>query len=151
MEIRLANVRDIEKMLPMCSAMHAESRYRIYHYSQEKMKTLIERMTTDDDSIVLVTERNGETIGMFLATIGTHFFGDDRYSSDGLLYVVPEHRGTKAAKNMVTYYVLWAKSKGVSDIRIGDTTNNNPEQNEKFYQESGFIRIGGNFLYEGGE
>jgi GNAT superfamily N-acetyltransferase len=90
-----------------------------------------------------------EIQGLFIGSIGTHYFGNSTHSSDKAIYVRPENRNGSIGLKLVKHYVELAKKIGVDDIRIGNTSGVEIKKVWKLYERIGFKLIGAEFSYEG--
>jgi GNAT superfamily N-acetyltransferase len=124
--------------------MHEESpRYSKLQYSEKKMRRFLDTLIRDQLGIVILSDH-----GMFVGVANRPYFGDDLCSQDMLLYVLPQYRGSMEATRLLKAYVAAAKSLGVKDIGIGNSTLVNTDRVEKFYERMGFRRTGANFVLE---
>src|SRR5690606_41625804 len=81
--------------------MHAESpRYRTLTYDPVKVAGIALHLIYDPAAQVQVAEQDGQLIGMLAGMVVQHFFGDDYYATDYVLFVRPEHRGSSAAPRL---------------------------------------------------
>lgn len=119
--IRKANVADIEMILSMARDMHAESpRYRVLGFNESKVGELAFAIISNPQAGgVLVAEKENKLVGMFAFHIGQHFFSDDRFASDIVMYIKPEHRSSSIFPRLVTAFEVWADEHGVKEKLLG--------------------------------
>lgn len=119
--IRRAVSSDIPAIIGMAQDMHAESpRYRTLGFSAEKVSTLALALIRNGmPGGVLVAEREGWLVGMFAFHVGQHFFGDDTFASDIVMYVSPEHRSGSIFPRMVLAFEAWADEYKVKEKLLG--------------------------------
>ena len=85
----------------------------------------------------------GETcIGFVAAIVDSFFFSDYVRATDLGFYILPEHRGGKAAFELLRAIEAWAKEQGVSEIYMGHSVGGKIEEMKKFYIHNGY-KIGG--------
>jgi GNAT superfamily N-acetyltransferase len=143
-DIRRATAADFPALVEMGRDMHAESpRYRGMSYDAAKVAELAKRLADMKDiAILLVAERAGEVIGMFVALIAERWFSQDRYITDLTVYVKPEYRGGSAFYRLVKAFEDWAEKQGVQDIAIGVSTEIHAERTVRAYQQLGYRLAG---------
>lgn len=105
----------------MARDMHAESpRYRDLGFSAEKVNALaLVLIRMPGQGGVLVAEADGKIVGMFAFHVGQHFFSDDTYASDVVMYLRPEHRGGSLFPRLVKAFEAWADEYGVKEKLLG--------------------------------
>ncbi|MGC5743181.1 GNAT family N-acetyltransferase [Chryseobacterium sp. NFX27] len=92
-----------------------------------------------EEALVLVTEEENEIIASGYALVkkpGNNYSNFDRYAYLGFMYVKPEHRGKGVNKLILNELISWAKSKGMSEIRLDVYSQN--ESAVKAYEKGGF-------------
>lgn len=141
--VRKATHEDVPRLVQLGVAMHAESRYSAFQINTEKGAQFFHAMIDDPNAIVLV---DGEPLcAMFVGYVQPFWWGDELESFDIILYVLPERRGGAYAARLVTTYAKEAQKRGVSDMKIGQTTGLDSERTGLFFQRMGFAPIGSSF------
>ncbi|MCC7063242.1 MAG: GNAT family N-acetyltransferase [Planctomycetes bacterium] len=146
-DIRKLEERDIEEVLVMARAMHAEApEYRDMDFSDEKVRRMLRTMCgtllVPSSLCALVAEEGGKLIGMMGGFAVEHFFGHDKTASDYVLYVAPEHRRGTTAVRLIRQFEKWAVAQGVRTIIPGVTTGTNNEVASGLYAKLGYERNG---------
>ena len=105
----------------MGAAMHAESpRYRTLDFDEEKLFNLAQYLiVTPSAGGTLVAESQGRIAGMLAFAVGEFYFGKDKYASDVVMYLKPEHRGGSLFPRMVAAFEKWADEFGVKEKQLG--------------------------------
>lgn len=67
---------------------------------------------------------------------------------DTILYVKPEHRGSKAAYLLMKAWEEWAKSKGAAEVQISIASGIHEEKSISFFKKLGYSYIGQQFRKE---
>lgn len=132
----------------MGRAMHAESRYRRLSWNEGKVEALFRKILLSPNGIFLVSENKTGLTGFLFGSVAEYYFSDDKYAFEFVLYVKPEHRGSRGAIELTKAYIEQATSLGAREIHIENTTMVETERTEKFFERMGFRLIGGNFIME---
>lgn len=141
--IRVMESKDIADVMNLAKAMHGESPfYSQYPFSEEKVHRLCEVFVTNPDWFAAVAELEGTVIGFIAVTIVPTFFGDARFIEDISFYVDPKFRGSSAALRLVLAVEAWGLENNVEAIRIGVTTQTNPETAGNFFLRLGYQETG---------
>lgn len=143
MTIREATQDDIEAIINMGEAMHAESpRFAPYPFSRGKAERLARSLICDADGILLVAERDDELIGMMAGLVTEHFFSSAACATDFVLYVQPGLRGGSAAPRLIQTFEEAAKARGAADVAPGISTGVAPDQTRALYEKLGYTAVG---------
>jgi GNAT superfamily N-acetyltransferase len=140
---------DIQTLVEMGAKAHKESAYNVMSYSPERCIDLGKQILTHPDFMLCsVVEKNEQIIAFLMAECCPAYFSDEKTASDLLVYVLPEHRGSRAFLLLCLDYVAWAKRQGAKIIFLSNTTGYEPEKVGKLYQQLGFEQIGGIYRME---
>jgi GNAT superfamily N-acetyltransferase len=138
-EIRRATAADVEALVAMGRALHAESpRYRDMPLDEGKLRRLADACIAIDDAAVLVAVAAGEVVGMFVGSVQERWFGPDRYATDLTVYVKPAHRGGSAFHRLAKAFEAWARERGVTEIDIGVSTDVHTDRTVCAYERMGY-------------
>ena len=91
------------------------------------------------DAILIVAEENHEIVGSVYALIKKSekdYNNFKNYAYLGFMYVKPEYRGKGINKIITDELLNWAKSKGISEVRLDVYAQN--ESAIKAYEKAGF-------------
>lgn len=69
-------------------------------------------------------------------------------AAEWLLYVKPEHRGTRLAWRMVERFQELARLRGAKTLYVGSSTGINDEGVRKLYERMGFQSVGSSLMKE---
>lgn len=141
-EIRRATAGDVDALVEMGRALHAESpEYRDEPFEPEVLrKWLHARLVTTllaDDNAVFVALVAGEIVGVLVAIIVPRWFNSRRIAAELTLYVAPAHRGGRAFPRLVEAYKAWAEGEGATRAALGISTGIHPERTVRAYQRLG--------------
>jgi len=140
--IREALMHDVPHLLPIAREFHAESRHRVFPFSEEKVTRIFTGCIGGPGGIAYVAEHGGETIGFAVGEICPHPMFDTLMAFEYGIYVLPAHRGRMHGFSLMRAYVQAARARGVSDINAGITTAISPERTARLYERIGMFPIG---------
>jgi len=158
--IRRLEERDVEAVLELGSAMHAESVYAGCEFDLVKLAQLADVILrgapigAPEGLACFVAEsdhpdHHGQLVGMFVATCQPMWFGNDRIAGDLAFYVTPARRGGAAALLLVKQFEAWAR--GPAEARWlapGISTRVDVERTREFFHRLGYRPWGERFLKE---
>jgi GNAT superfamily N-acetyltransferase len=148
--IRLArDEADIAAMIEMGRALHTESRFRVYPYDEARLRQAGHLALTKGNPGAIMAELNGAPIGMAVVVAGEHFFSAAKTATAQLLYVAPDHRGSRAAILLLKALRRWAHEAGVADLHVNNTTAIDAARTDRFLRKMGFRQTGRNYVLEG--
>lgn len=141
--IRRAGRPDIPAIISMARDMHQESpRYRTLGFDAEKISALaLHLMLTPGAGGVLVAEKGDKIVGMFAFHVGQHFFSNDTFASDVVMYVRPEHRSGFIFPRMVKAFEAWADEYLVAEKLLGVSAEIDSQQTIAVLERMGYARV----------
>lgn len=128
--------------------MHGCTDFSAFRFSPEKAITGIVAWILN--SKVLVAERDGDIVGVLIASTRDSWFSEDRFISEELVYVVKRARGGRTAYMLMREFINWARGSGARHVRAGVSTGVGATA-ERLYQHFGMTHTGGNFSLHLGE
>lgn len=148
--MRRATHADVPRLVEIGAVMHAESRFNRFALNLKKGEQFFHAVIDNQNSIFLV---DGTPIhAMFIGYVQPFWWGDELESFDLLLFVLPEKRGKGySAARLVSGYLQIAESMGVSDIKIGVSTEVEAERTCKFFERMGFEPMARGFAIAGND
>ncbi|NQV79113.1 MAG: GNAT family N-acetyltransferase [Alphaproteobacteria bacterium] len=145
MRVRAAVGSDVPALMALGRVMHNESRYSDLPFEALRVGFSLHRWIIMDDNRVAVAEAQGRMVGAMVSAIGTWYFHGGKQASDLALFVLPEHRGSRAALLLVRDFLDWAAASGCIEATIATSTGINPETAGRFLERTGFEACGGVF------
>lgn len=143
LRVRQATEDDRLSLFKLCVHMHKETDFSHLQLNPEK---LIHQLGAwIHDRVALVADNEGELIGMMFATVAPPWWSDEPFVTEDLLYVLPEHRGGRAAYMLIRELVHWTKKQGMKHIRTGVSTGTGRGA-ERLYEHFGFNYVGSNYV-----
>jgi GNAT superfamily N-acetyltransferase len=147
--IRPATIDDVPRLVELGAQMHAESRYRVLAFAEDKVTELYTDLIEHPDALIMVSERAGIIIGMIVARIHAPYFSRDLASGDLHLYIQPAHRGGLSGPRLIAAYMHWAKARGAKMIDLGNSARICDTALARLYEYMGFEPVG--TLYQLGD
>lgn len=141
--IRGLKESDSDQIVELAKSEHNESYYNFLTFSEDKIRALIKTtIAMPDGTICYVAEEHGKIIGFICGYLIMYASTNDFFTQDLTIYVIPDKRGTLAAKKLIKYLECWAEMKGCKELALSITSNINTERTGKFYKLLGFSDIG---------
>lgn len=140
--IRPAEEKDIPILLEFGQKLHDETTYKHVTYSPERVEITIRTMI--QSGFAVVSEKNGEVVGVMLGDVYTPWYTTDSMGIDYTLYILPEHRNGIMAARMIKAFEKWCIAMGVKQIRPGIGTGDMSVA--KLYESLGYQSVGKWFL-----
>ena len=119
-----------------CMMMQESPRYQKYTYSPDKA-TLVAQILIEK-AFMWVAEINDEIVGFFAGSIDEQVLSRDTYSFDIGIYILPQHRGSRAFMRLVKAFETWSLTKGVKEICIGVSSEIAPDCVVRMYERLGY-------------
>lgn len=129
-----------DEFFELCQSMVAEAEFK----DAEPDKEIIWDMYSDSNGVVFLAEKDGKFIGFIAGVVQRYFFSKRQRACDMGFYVLPEHRGSRAAIRLIKTFEYWAQEMGVEEIAIGQTTAVDIEKTLRFYAHLGYKVVGFN-------
>lgn len=144
--IRSAEKTDLEGLVELGRQMHAESNYAPLTFSELIYRRFLETLIDHELGCVLVADRQGQVIGVYIGVVSNAFFSMDRIAQDVLLYVDPEHRGGMTAMRLIKAFEDWAAKQGAVQVRPGISVGGPIEVPARLYIAAGYQTAGYTFV-----
>lgn len=148
MKIRPFTHDDIPQLIALGRRAHEESEYRGLVFDEDKCRALCEAAISSDAFIAMVAVTEETITGILLAAVADAYFSTDKTAGDLLVYVPPEHRGTRSFYMLAVAYVVQAREKGARLIFLRSSTGIETEKTESLYRRLGFKKMGGIYRME---
>lgn len=153
MMIRNATFLDIPEILRLAEVYVHEEVEPIGHHSvvwePELMAHNLMQSIQGTEDIVLLAIEDGQILGYLWAA--SHLlapWSPVKVASDYLFYVVPKHRGSRAALRLIRAYQEWAVEADCVEVRLSSASGINTKRTERFYQLLGFAFYAGVFNHK---
>jgi GNAT superfamily N-acetyltransferase len=139
--VRLPDTR-FDEFFELVKSMVSEAEF----YEATPDKEIIWKTFKNPIVATFVAIKDDRIIGFIAGVIGPYFFSTRKRVSDIGFYVIPEHRGSRAALKLLAALEGWAKENKITDVCIGQTTAVNMEKTQQFYNRLGYRTVGFNTI-----
>lgn len=146
-KLRKATLQDIDSLLSLGFAMHAESpRFRRYAFLPERLRDNIAMVIGMELGFAQVAEQDGLIVGGMVAFAVPHFACDLLQACDLGIFIDEKHRGGTLAARLVRAYLKWADSVG-AEPTIGINTGVHPQRTAQLLEALGAKQSGTNWTW----
>ena len=135
----------IEELAPQ---IHAETRYSNTKLDFAKLEVWYNSQFNYDGVVIFFALEENKTIGVGAFVCHPHYWCSTMISSDLMVYVIPERRGSTAAPRLIKAYEEWASARGCTEITLGISSGIDVQRTSKFYKRLGYVPKATNFMKE---
>lgn len=143
MFVRLAIESDFDAIIAMARINAAESRPTLT-FNEQRVRAVLQRYIDKANPTFFVVEDRRDVIAFLQAGIYEFEAFDGQYTSQKVLFVRPDKRGTRASVLLMKQLVAWSEMLGVKEIVGGNDNGFNSERTARFLEHFGFTRVGFN-------
>lgn len=144
--IRGATMRDVDRIVQLGAAMHAESRYAIYPYDTGIAERLaVDHITDGLTRCCILSETDGTVTGMIGGQIAPMIFSPTQAAHDTIFYVDPTRRGSFDAIRLIRAFEGWAEAKGAAEITLATSTGLTVDRGAALFRRLGYAQVGSVF------
>lgn len=141
MFVRLAMDYDEAAFLQMAVA-NLEETLPGEPYNIGRLSATFRNGITRAQPTIFVVEQQRKVVGFAMAYICAFDYRDGHYITQRVIYVSPEHRGTRASVLLVRELVRWGQLIGAAKIDGGNDNSFNSDRTAAFLEHFGFKRVG---------
>ncbi len=141
MFVRLAIEKDREVYVELARQAVAESACHV-GFSDQKVRDTFQRYLSMAAPTIFVVESHRDIIGFLNATMSTYDFADGFYTTQEVMFVRPDKRGSRAAVLLVDEFVRWSDRLGALENTGGNDNGLFSESTARLLEHSGFQRVG---------
>jgi L-amino acid N-acyltransferase YncA len=141
MFVRLALETDIDDICEMARMNIEETRPEI-GYDDFKCRETCYRYLETAEPTIFVVEDKRKVVGFLLASIYEYRASAGLWTTQEVLFVRRESRGSRAAVLLMKHFVTWSERLGAKEIVGGNDNSFNSERTAKFLEHFGFERVG---------
>lgn len=126
---------ELSRMAVLESASHVG-------FSADKVReTFRKYLDTANPTIFFVEERR-DVLGFLMATMSGYRFADGFYTTQEVMFVRPDKRGSRAAVLLVKQFVTWSDKLGALENTGGNDNGLFTERTARLLESQGFERVG---------
>lgn len=137
---RLAVLDDLDQLLELGRLMFMESQYAKMEFDAEFCRLFIKQFICNDDSCIVVAEREGVILGGVLGTLTPFYFSPLLQAEISCFFVHPDRRGGIATLKLLHGFKTWAKNRGAVGVYT-QVVSGHPTAG-RFYAKMGFEPFG---------
>lgn len=141
MLVRLTIEADRAALVELCVQAVEES-VRGIPPDREIINETIDSSFATAEPTFFVVERQRELIGFMMASIGSYAFASGIFTTQQVMFVRPDMRGTRAAALLIRHLIAWSTRLGAKEITGGNNNGLYTEQTARLLEKHGFERVG---------
>ena len=139
--VRLVMTEDKDEMLAL-GKMQIEETLPHLTFERDVAEETFENSIKYADPTIFVAELDLKVIGYLVGLIQSYCFTSGIFVVQEVLYVHPDHRGTRAAASLVKAFIKWGQELEAREIIFGISNNFQPDRTAKFFELFGAKRCG---------
>lgn len=141
MFVRLGLESDEDTIVEL-TRMNVEETVPDVGFNPDKVRQVYRKYIATANPTIFVVEDRREVIAFLLATMSEYRFTDGLYTTQEVLFVRPDKRGTRAAVILVKQLIAWSEALGAKEITGGNDNSFQSERTAKFLEHFGFKNVG---------
>lgn len=138
---RLALESDFDEIVEMARYNAAETR-RGLTFNEDRCRATLRAYIDTANPTVFVAEHRREIYGFLQADFYEYRAFDGLFTSQEVLFVKPDKRGSRAAVVLMKHFIAWSEMLGAKEIIGGNDNEFNSERTAKFLEHFGFRSVG---------
>ena len=150
-EYREATLEDFNYIFDLGRLMHEESCYSHLEFSSKRLFEIMDMYIQDPDRVIFLAIRDGEALGLYAGFVSKYFFSEELVANDVAWFVLKDKRGSRIGLRVLDKFEEWAEGRGVSEVRLGFTTDINSEAFDSLMKKRGYNKVGSNYRLNGKE
>jgi len=141
MLVRLALESD-EDTFVYLSKMAVEESAPHVGFSDAKVRETFKKYLVTANPTIFLADHMNDVVGFLLATMSGYRFADGLFTTQEVLFVRPDKRGTRAAALLVGDFVAWSDRLGAIENTGGNDNRLFTETTAKLLKRYGFEQVG---------
>lgn len=127
----------------MAHRFHAASPYDDLTMDEDKVVELIDSFLNGDRNqrIVILALEDDQPIGMIAGVTSEMLFSRDKIASEMMWWIEPEHRGSRAALQLLDAYEFWAKKVGAKVVQLSSVDTEHADRLDRLYKKRGYYLV----------
>lgn len=147
--VRQATLLDLLVFAPL-AGRYAEEAKKHDNYPLDIEHTIANagRTVISEDGCLLLAYLDNEPVGLLWAHCHSLPWSKSKLAFDTILYVVPEHRKSRAGYKLMKHYEVWSKGRGAVECQISIASGITEEATINFYNRLGYYLVGSQYRKE---
>ena len=141
MFVRLAIESDEDAYIELARQAVMESARHI-GFNPDKVRLTFKSYIAKAHPTIFVAEHRRELVGFLNATMSEYTFADGLYTTQEVIFVRPDKRGTRAAVLLAREFVRWSDRLGALENTGGNDNGLLSENTARLLEHVGFVRCG---------
>ena len=141
MHVRLAVEADFPDIVEMAHLNMEETRSDLVYDENMAWATCYSYLDSAEPTI-FVCEDGSEVVGLTLSSIHGYRAAAGLFTTQEVLFVRPDKRGTRAAVLLMKNLIVWSQGLGAKEIIGGNDNDFNSDRTAAFLGHFGFVRVG---------
>jgi L-amino acid N-acyltransferase YncA len=142
MRVRLALESDARTIVDMARTNMEQTRSTLTFDEDRCLATIASYLHTASPTIWVAETKDGEVVGFLVADFYEYRAASGIFTTQEVLFVRPDKRGTRAAAILMKELVAWSQMLGAKEIVGGNDNEFNSERTARFLEHFGFERVG---------
>lgn len=138
---RLAIRSDEDAIIEMAAANIAETRPTL-EFDEARARATFRSYLERADPTFFVIDDKRDVIAMLACNFYEHRAATGLFTTQEVLYVRPDRRGSRAAALLMKQLIAWSTQLGATEIIGGNDNEFNSERTARFLEHFGFARVG---------
>lgn len=111
-------------------------------FSEEVTRETYRRYLATAHPTIFMAEQGRRVVGFMHATISAYNFSDGIYTTQEIVFVHPDKRGSRAAALLLSHFTRWSDGLGAIENTGGNDNDLTSERTAHFLERFGFKRVG---------
>lgn len=147
--IRKATLLDLLAFVPLGESYHGEAqKHGNFPLSLDQTLQNAATAIMREESVILLAFSDADPAGFLWGGCYALPWSDKKLAMDTLLYVKPEHRGTRVSFLLMQAWERWAKESGAVEVQISVASGIHEDKTIQFYERLGYKQIGTQYRKE---
>lgn len=142
MKVRLGLWSDIDALVELARLNAADS-CPYLTFNEDRVRATYQRyLATANPTFFFAVDDSGRTVGFLEATMQDYEFAVGFFTTQQVIFVHPDKRGTRAAALLVDMFTRWSDALGALENTGGNDNDLTSDRTARFLGRFGFQRVG---------
>ena len=141
--MEVLTLSNFSEALDFAEISHADSAWKNYPFDRGLLAQNLEKMIGKDNYFTCIYRKDGKIIGYWFASLCRLLCSYKLRAEENGIYILPKHRGGKAAFAMWVKYKEWCdkhEAEPIAHVQFGDDSSN--QKAYAFFNHLGMIECG---------